>query len=267
MFLGSGDSLEVEPNRAPIVTAWFEHMFASKSNLEFYTDGGSMGGSGSVDTDSKIKKLNISVKNMNQLLASSIPDNVDFFKYSDDLDQPWLNDIHKKWVMLNDKYPGIILGHDSCFPQEWHDVNNCVHDIEYGYQAFFINNKLPILPTELHTKIKAEDCQYSQIDLMLSYCNLGRHQYQQWLTGSDTDDETNNYKSIRYEFTYNCFLDIVDQPISPSVNYVNWCRRQGLEVLPPWISIGKFLKYDRFEVRKLFHRNLLTNGKVGFYYE
>jgi hypothetical protein len=44
---------------------------------------------------------------------------------------------------------------------------------------------------------------------------------------------------------------------------VDWCKKNNLQVLPPWIVLGNFKK-NRWEVRQLMHQNLSQGLEVGF---
>lgn len=262
VFYKSGDVLELEPNRAKVIERWFDYMFDKNINDKYKCQH-----STAKRISTKIEELNDTIFEANEFISDKTEGEATIFEFSDGtLDQKFLNETHKKWVYLTDKYKNQI------FPQPsfWHNVNHHVHDIEGMFSADFRNeneDKLWSLPPEYRTEILPEDGAYVQNDLVLSFRDLGRHQHNQWMLGSDIDDETNNYKTVSLDFGYRHYADqgpdYTSEPPAPS-GYVEWCKERNLSVLPPWISVGKFKKYDRYEVRKMFHKNLSEESTLGF---
>lgn len=257
VFLQSGDSIEFKSNPAKVVEHWFEYMFDQQANSSICSSG-----SDSPNIQRLIARLNSSISKMNLLLKERIPSNNIFFEYCTTLDQPRLNETHKQWAMLTAKYSNQINPDDYPFPREWHDINHLIHQIEGRYSSYFYNKKIISLPDQFVTNIQPEDYTYHKQGLMLSYCNLGRHQYNQWSAGTIPDEETNNFKVISYNFEYQCYLQpAVDLP---PPEYVDWCKTHKLNVVPPEISLGDFVNYDRHEIKKIFYRNLLVSNDMGF---
>ena len=262
VFYKSGDSLNLEPNRAKVITKWFEYLFDNNINDKYFCNHSTCN-----RISDKIEELNNTIFEANQFISDKTNSEATVFEFSDGtLDQNFLNKTHKKWVYLTDKYKNQI------FPQPsfWHNVNHYVHDIEQMFSADFRNeneNKLWALPEEYRTKINPEDCTYVQNDLVLSFRDLGRHQHNQWLLGSDLDSETNNYKTVSLDFGFRHYTDqgpdYTSEPLAPQ-GYIDWCKERNIEALPPWISVGKFTKYDRYNVRKLFYKNLSEESTIGF---
>jgi hypothetical protein len=257
VFLESGDSLELEVNSAPLIESWFEYLFENNLNLEYTSIHNTNN-----RIDQQLAEINSMIDFANKFLLDRVPDNKILFETGKELDQRWLNEIHRIWVFLTERYKNEIFPQ----PKEWHNVNHCVHNLEGMYTADFQNKKSRFLPVEYHKLVQPSDCEFTQSDIMLAFRNLGRHQHQQWLTGSDVDDETNNYSTVSLDIGYRYFLETgpIHNPIPAPLEYQQWCQERNLLVLPPWISIGKFLKYDRMEVRKLFYRNLKNSNNIGF---
>jgi len=258
VFLKSGDSLELELNPAKIITVWFDHLFESDANLKYLLHNSNQ----ELSIEHNIKQLNSLIELMNYRLKMTIPENKTFFDNCDELDQDWLNRCHKIWAKLTHTYKNIINGDKNPFPSEWHQINQLIHDLENRYLSNFYNTVLPILPPEKHVPIEPKDGMYYQTDLLIHYGNLGRHQYNQWLVGTDLDDETNNYNRISYNIEYRYFLENV--PVTAPAEYIQWCKQRNIKILPPWLPIGNFTKYNRHEVKKLFYKNLSISPNVGF---
>lgn len=260
IFVDTGDYIDFVPENNRFVDLWFENIFDRKINeYEIFF-------SSAADIQNWISQLNIALNESNTYANSRIR-NFEFnFRNLEDLDQEILNYNHKQWVAATEKYLNELHSRPEC----WSNVNHLIHRIERNYSALFWN-KHSDKPFDVeYTKyLKPEHCSYESKDLVIHYTNLGRHQYQQWLTGSKLDDETNNYKTVSMNFEYQYNLDCIPSSInSPApVEYVKWCHDNNIEILPPWIQIGKFLKYDRHEVKKIMHRNFICNKSVRFEYE
>lgn len=258
VFLKSGDSLDLAVNPAKIVSVWFDHLFSSGANLKYSLSDSNQ----ELKMKDNIQRLNDHIFLLNYRLKMTIPENTIFFDQCHELDQNWLNRCHKIWANLTHVYKDIINSDNEPYPPEWHRINSLIHDIENTYFSNFYNIALPELPHEKHVSMRSEDFEYYQTDLLIHYGNLGRHQYNQWSAGTDLDDETNNYKTIPYNIEYRYFLE--NPPVSAPPEYINWCNARNIEVLPPWLPLGKFKKYDRHEVKKLFYKNLSECPDVGF---
>lgn len=258
VFLKSGDSLELAVNPAKIISVWFEHLFSSEANLKYSLRNSTQ----ELKIKNNIQKLNDLIFLLNHRLKITIPENTVFFDQCRELDQDWLNRCHKIWAMLTHAYRNIINGDTDPYPNEWHQINHLIHEIENTYFSHFYNTELPILPLEKHVPIRPEDGTYYQTDLFIHYGNLGRHQYNQWLVGTDLDEETSNYRTISYDIEYRYFLE--NAPVPAPAEYIEWCKQRNIEFLPPWIPIGNFKKYSRHEVKKMFYKNLSDSSDVGF---
>lgn len=258
VFLKSGDYIELELNPATVITHWFEYLFEQKANSKIIS---------TINNSNKISKdlidLNNTLANMNRLLAERIPENNVFFKQNNSINQQWLNTTHKQWAMLTDTYPHHINPGTNPFPYEWHRVNHLIHGIETAYFSQFVNEQIQFLPNNL-VSIVPSDYTFQGNGLILSYDNLGRHQYNQWAAGTTPDDETNNYKKVSFNFEYRYSLQPNTTVNLPPVDYVSWCNEHNLAVIAPFISIGNFIKYSRHEVNEIFYRNLLESNNVGF---
>ena len=261
IFLKSGDYLELEPNNTPIASAWFNNIFSNKINMSFFAKGKTC----IWRTNQIISKLNEAVDIVNQFaIEKNLPQLI--FNKIGGLDQSWMNAAHKKWVRYTTELSNVVNGDDTkkhypTFVSAWQNVNTYIHDLESYYSVFFSNDDNSYLE-KIDVKIRPEDCEYSQRDLVLSFHDLGRHQFNQWQTGSAVDEETSNYKRIPARFDYMYHPHLI-KGLPPNPDYVRWCNENNLEVLPPWIILGNFKK-DRCEVRKLIHQNLSQGLDVGF---
>lgn len=260
VFANTGDYIDFVPENNKFIDKWFEYIFNNDINEYEVLS------SSTQNIKNWISELNDALDESIKYANSRIK-NFEFnFQHLEDLDQEILNYNHKQWAAATEKYLNEL------YPQPgfWCDINHLVHRLELNYNVCFWNkrSKEP-LGFEYVQYLKSEYCSYEAKDLVIHYTNLGRHQYNQWLTGSDFDEETNNYKTVSINFEYQYNLDSMSSKVdrtAPS-EYVKWCRDNYLEILPPWIPIGKFLKYDRHEVKKIMHRNLLRNKFFRFEYE
>lgn len=255
VFLNTGDYLEFEPSTTKLVESWLTYAFDNNCNKW------SIGNNSCSKIEQDLVYINEAIKLANDFAAAKIKD-FERFPEVTEYDQDQLNNIHKKWVDVTDKNPNALYPK----PQFWHDVNELVHSLEGSYYINFKNTKVEknIVPDWLKY-YSAEGCEYVNAELTISYRNLGRHQYNQWLCGSDVDNETNNYISMSMDFEYRYSLEFNPHGLSSTepLGYREWCERNNVPVLPPWIQLGRFKKYDRFEVRKIIHNNLKKNQHVG----
>jgi hypothetical protein len=230
-------------------------------NMSFFAKGKSYIGS----TNLNLQNLRNAIKIVNQFATEkNLPQLM--FPTITGLDQTLMNALHKQWVNRTNEFSYIVNGDNikeqyPAFAEAWQNVNTYIHALESYYSVFFSNNKNTHLE-KINVKIRPEDCEYSQRDLILSFQDLGRHQFNQWQTGSDVDEETSNYKNIpsRFDYMYHPYL-IKDLPPNPA--YVEWCKQNNLQVMPPWIILGNFKK-NRWEVKQLMHQNLSQGLEVGF---
>lgn len=257
VFLDTGDYLDFEPENNIFIEKWFEEIFERGIN-EYQVF------STSYENIEKTRMmLNDAIEKSNKYASSKIKNFPPFLQELSGLDQDELNDAHKRWVSITESYINEL----NPQPDFWMQVNDYIHMMERYYFAFFSNSKGWLEMSENNSKyLKPDYCQYDQHDLVIQFNNLGRHQYNQWLTNSKVDEETNNYNIISMNFEYHFNLDVNPkvEETPPHPAYVKWCSEQGIEVVPPWIPIGKFKKYHRNEVRKLFHKNLKNNKRFGF---
>jgi len=261
IFLKSGDYLELEPNNTPIASAWFDNIFANKMNMSFFAKGKAYIGS----TNLNLYNLRDAIKIVNQFATEkNLPQLM--FPTITGLDQTLMNALHKQWVKCTNEFSHIVLGDNikeqyPAFAEAWQNINTYIHALENYYSIFFSNDKNAYLE-KINAKIRPEDCEYSQHDLILSFQDLGRHQFDQWQTGSKVDEETSNYKNIPTRFDYMYHPHLI-KGLPPNPDYVRWCNENNLEVLPPWIVLGNFKK-NRWEVKQLMHQNLSQGLEVGF---
>jgi hypothetical protein len=261
IFLKSGDYLELEPNNTPIASAWFDNIFSKKMNMSYVAKGTAH----VVRTNQILYKLKDSVNIVNQFAAEKNLPQL-WFSAIEGLDQPWMNAAHKKWVKYTHELSNVVNGDDTkeqypAFSEAWQNINMYIHALEYYYSVYFTNTKGAYLERG-DVKIQPEDCEYSQHDLILKFDDLGKHQYDQWITGSEVDDETSNYKilSARFEYTFNPHQS---KGTLSNPEYVKWCKQNNLQVLPPWIILGNFKK-NRWDSKELMHKNLSQGLEVGF---
>lgn len=258
IFLDTGDYLEFVPSNNKFIEKWFEYIF--QNDLNEYDV---------INTSyEKVKELllkyNEAADKANKLVKN-VGYSTTIFENMDNLDQKTLNQIHKKWVFFTESYINEI----NPQPDYWHDINKFVHQLEQHYYSYFQNTKTHApVDNSILQYLTPDCCQYESRDLIIHYTNLGRHQYNQWLVDGTLDNETNNYDSISLNFEYQFnLLNGPNKKESAPIEYVEWCNKNKLTVLPPILPIGKFLKYDQFETRKVMHRNLKNNKKAGFSYE
>lgn len=259
VFYDSGDYLEFEPENNPLIDSWLNYIFSNSINNFKLTS------SNRQEFVNNLNQLNESIRGANKFALQRIANFTPFDEITE-LNQSALNAAHKHWAYCTDRYSQEIFP----APCEWEDVNTIIHRLEGYFTASFKpitdNFNLKFLDKKLIPKLKPEYFDYHQHDLVLTYNNLGRHQYNQWLLGSMVDFETNNYKVISTEFNY-----VYDPEVNPKVlknnpppGYEEWCKEYNLEVLPPWAPIGRFKNYHRDEVKKIMYRNLGNNNNYGF---
>jgi len=250
IFLKSGDYLELEPNNTPIASVWFNNIFSKKMNMSYFARDTSF----ITRSNGTINNLNAAIDIVNKFAVEKNLPKIMFDKIVG-IDQQWLNASHKKWVLQTDRLKNIVNGDDTKqnypgFVKSWQNINTYIHALEYYYSVYFT------------IKIQPEDCEYSQHDLILKFDDLGKHQYDQWITGSAVDEETSNYKTISARFEY-AFNPQLNKGILPNPAYIEWCRQNNLQVMPPWIVLGNFKK-NKWEVKQLMHQNLSQGLEVGF---
>jgi hypothetical protein len=264
IFLASGDYIEFEPPKSKFVESWFEYIFNSNLNLDYVRSS-----SATIDsTKSSIFQLNDNINYVNKFSKEhSLGDDIRFDNCFE-LDQQWLNTSHKKWVFLNNKYGQKINGNHlkssyPAFDNAWQSINHNIHSIEGWWSIHFKNNKIWMFPDNSTTKITQEDCTFDQNDLVLEFDNLGKHQFDQWATGAELDEETNNYERISANFRYIHKYFYTNTTPAPA-EYVDWCQKRNVPILPNWVKLGKFPKYDVWTVKKLMYKNLIVDRRIGF---
>ena len=259
VFLKSGDYLEFKSKNTTFINKWFEFLFENNINSKYQ----SINPQWSTNLiEERLTAINEHIIKVNHFLKLH---NCLLFTNNYTLDQEWLNLTHKIWVLLTNRQKNEIYDMPPEMRISWDEINRLIHFIEQHYSNEFYNSALPQVPASLGLKITAEDCEYTQQDLILSYNNLGRHQYNQWEVGSNVDDETNNYKtlstSIIYSYSYQSAAMKRYEPAP--IDYVSWCKKNKLEVLPPWVVLGRF-ELSKYTVREIMHRNLKNDASVGF---
>jgi hypothetical protein len=257
IFLDSGDTLEFTPHPSNITKLWFEFIFKTGINSDFVSQHSS-----AEIAEEHIKKLNEYIDAGNELIADETYNDLRF-DHCTELDQEWLNKTHKLWAYLTDRYKNEIYP----APDYWHGINQKIHALEGWYSAKFRNTKKASLPKMYSGIMTPGDGVYTHSDLVLSYNNLGRPQYEQWLLGSDIDNETNNYDSVSLTVEYHCSMNTGPKSNIGSTapaEYIQWCNERNIPVIAPIVSLGNFTNYDKFEVKKIMQRNLITNPKMGF---
>lgn len=260
VFLETGDYIEFVPQKNKFIDLWFEYVFDYKLN-EF-----NITSSATSRIENTISILNYSIEKALKYAHSRIENfEFDFIKL-EELDQSLLNHNHKQWVFATEKYKNELYPQ----PNFWKAINEEVHNLEFFYSAYFGPKvKFNHLGEEYTKYLRPEDCIYDHKDLVIHYTNLGKHQYHQWCTGSTPDEETNNYRTVstNFEYQFNVQTPPSTERAPAPPGYAEWCKSHNLEVLPPYVPIGKFQKYNRHEVRQIMHRNLKNNKTAKFEYE
>lgn len=259
VFLKSGDYLEFTPRPTEFVSGWFGFLFRKGIAQKF---SGERECGSTVSAESKLSEINKHIDDINNFLNIRLP-NADHFKNNPNLNQQWLNDTHKQWVYMNERYKNEVYDIPDTVKQSWMKINSIVHNLEAYYQHEFNNDVILEMPKSENLIVKKEDCEFTQHDLMLSYKNLGRHQYNQWQVGYDTiNEETNNYTEVTTSFSF--YHNVENYNYTAPPEYVKWCEQQNIEILAPWVVLGTFNIPDPWEVKEIMHRNLKDNSSVGF---
>jgi hypothetical protein len=260
IFFKSGDYLEFTPKPTKFVGEWFDFLFENNIAHQYNNHDHSWP---TKACEQWIAELNQHIDVVNEFLRISLPVVPAFIKNSN-LNQKWLNDLHKIWAHATHHYKNEIFFIPKNVKNSWQEINSVIHKIELNYIQEFKNSVITELPSLSNLKITKEDCDFGQYDLVLNYDNLGRHQFNQWQTGQDCiDAETNNYNIVSTNFNYFQGLDYYPRPEAPA-EYVKWCEKQNLEILGPNVPFGKFKISDSWTVREIMHRNLKDDLAVGF---
>jgi hypothetical protein len=262
VFYRTGDFLEFNVKNTPFVNKWFEFLFDNKINSKYHGEENNWHTGSSED---RLALINTYINDANAFLKINLPDNTMLFENSTTLNQTWLNDTHRKWVVLTERYKNEIFDIPWELKQAWTGINNNIHYIELGYTDTFRNSTTAQIPKSAGLVVTKEDCDYTQKDLVLNYDNLGRHQFNQWEIGSELNEETSNYDTISSSFTYvySQYTAAVKNFASAPTDYIDWCNRRNVEVLPPWVVLGRF-KCSSYDAREIMHRNLKDGRSVGF---
>jgi hypothetical protein len=259
VFLKSGDYLEFTPRRTAFVSEWFDFLFRKEIEQKFL---GERDCWSTVSAESKLLEINKHIDSVNNFLRIRLP-GVAHFSKSYNLNQQWLNDTHKQWVYMTDRYKNEIFDIPASTRDAWMQINNLIHKLEINYCHEINNTVISEIPKTENLKVKKEDCEFVQHDLVLSFRNLGRHQYNQWQVGCDSiNEETSNYNTISTSFSFYHSMDnyLYDAP----PEYVKWCEKQNIEVLAPWVVLGTFDIKNPWEVKEIMHRNLKDDSHIGF---
>jgi hypothetical protein len=255
IFLKSGDIIEFEPSKSKVAEHWFNFLFEYCVQYNFYPTNTDK----ILEFENRMKELNETICRVNDGLKTLVPANQIFFTQNENLDQTWLNEIHKKWVCLTDRYKNDLFDIPLDFKNDWTNINEHIHKIESSFRLDF--NTEQMFEYGRMDELLVDDCDYNKFDLVLPYRNLGRPQYEQWLLGSDIDDETNNYNRILTSFEYVFNFDISKK--TAPLAYIEWCKERSILPLAPCVPLGTFVKYNRFEVREVFYKNI-RDLRIGF---
>jgi hypothetical protein len=259
VFLKSGDFLEFKTKKTKFSDGWFNFLFEKNIAQEF---SGEHFRQISNNTERKLSDLNNHIDTVNNFLRIQLP-GVAHFSKSYNLNQQWLNAAHRQWVYMTARYKNEIFDIPASTRNAWMQINNLIHELEMNYRHEFNNNVVSEIPETENLKVEKEDCEFVQHDLVLSFRNLGRHQYNQWQVGYDSiNEETSNYNTISTSFSFYHSIDNY-RHAAPS-EYVKWCEKQNIEVLAPWVVLGTFDIKNPWEVKEIMHRNLKDDSHIGF---
>lgn len=259
VFLKSGDFLEFQTKKTKFSDGWFNFLFEKNIAQGF---SGEHFREISNNTEHRLLDLNRHIGTANNFLRARLQ-GVAHFSESCNLDQQWLNALHRQWVYMTDTYKNEIFDIPVPVRDAWMQINNLIHQLESNYRHEFNNNVVLEIPKTTNLKVEKEDCEFAQHNLVLSFKNLGRHQYNQWQVGYDSiNEETSNYNTISTCFSF--YHSVDNYCHAAPTEYVKWCEKQNIEVLAPWVVLGTFDIKNLWEVKEIMHRNLKDDSHIGF---
>lgn len=167
--------------------------------------------------------------------------------------QSQLNEIHRNWVKLFQKYPNIHKLFDQQSYKKLERINKCLHELEESWHLFLKANN--------SCSIKNIPAYFGKANIVIPYENLGRSYYNKWINFDDsvTTSDTNNFKEIIPTIKINiCRTYFQDPP----KEYVDWCVNKNINVLPNTILLANFDNVDENldRYRDLFIKNFVLNN-------
>jgi hypothetical protein len=198
----------------------------------------------------------ISLSYLKDLLESvqSCLDRLKLLLYSSDIeciDQNFLNEIHRNWVIIHQKYPNIYRLFDNKFKDDMNKINKIIHEIEESWQV------------NLETKHILQNVgnvpnMFGKSNLMIPYENLGRSNYNKWLNFDNIVDtlDTNDFREIYGKLNFNLNRHFVS---FPPIEYVQWAGNNKLSVKPNVLLLANFKELEKnlYRYRKLFLDNFV----------
>ena len=252
-WLKTGDCLDIEVVNPALVDAWLPQL-NSRNCFELTVP--------PTLVESHIKQL---IDNLNQVNAvmqrlglAPLADSA-----SDWYNQDNLNTLHRDWVKIQHRTK--IVEFLSRFPNDtldqFHAVNNLIHDIEHSLVIKYSNNSRT--PWQIPNPFNPDVLKFGTWQVELDYQNLGRSTYEKWLNYDQQidDEDTNNFTHIGGTVVFN-----ISRPIYSSApeNYLAWCQSHRVQPYGNKLPLGNFGQ-DLGTLRTIFYRNVaVPNNTIVF---
>jgi hypothetical protein len=288
VFDQTGDSIPFVSVNDQILEFYVNHLASQNLNtFELLSQ------SSSADISHKIRALDTSIKENNQLIKVLLDQTVELASDQEYLDQARLNKYHADWVDSQYKtydidskrhqhahtelvekihtlfpddirYPSIgtvlkHLGHSD----NYNKINLSIHGIEDFFKMIKYKVKSPDL-VEVKNPFPHQGLSHQSANFRLSFHHLGRTLYNKFLS-RDLDLRYND------ENNYNELLGFVDlslqspESIEMSAEYKDWCRSQNRMPLGQYLNLGNILDLDQHltDYRVVIYRNVLKNNSFS----
>lgn len=205
-----------------------------------------------LDFSKEFDTLKSDIDSINKILTSRFHITDFDFGNIDCLDQSVLNNVHRVWVKLHQKFPNIG---NICEQVEkgsnykFYRINKTVHFIEDQFNKLDAIGSANPIPN-----IFSESClMYGRTNIMIEYNNLGRSTYNKWLNFDSivADSDTNDFKELYSTVSVNLARPLYRQP---PIEYVNWCENKNVTPVAENIGLANF---DNLEQNLLSYRNMI----------